>query len=270
MKKIIIIILFFISSIHAIAGNDPVILMNEGKLYEAALLFEKQAFESSNNYDRSVALLNKSYCLKGLGYPDVSVYTLSRINYPGLPDSLIRLLRNESAIDGYLSGEFEFAESNILQYPGDNSVLYPLYALVLNEMREWKKADSVIDLYMSAHPQQEALKVKIDSLYSKAPKLKRLDRALVLSSFLPGVGQMYAGYWKEGIINAALCAGSVAIGAYAVYMKLYFSAFVGGYGLLQKFYLGGQNHLEYLVDQRNKILSYGYNQGLKEEILKLK
>ena len=82
-----------------------------------------------------------------------------------------------------------------------------------------------------------------------------IKKATKLSSFIPGSGQIYLGYWGEGLTNASLQLCSVAFIAYNIIAAQYFTAITLGTGLLQKFYVGGINRVKYLGNKKKMIRS---------------
>jgi len=118
---------------------------------------------------------------------------------------------------------------------------------------------------------KDSLLIIISEIYHAGdyPKFKKLKKAQTLSTFLPGAGQLYAGYLGEGLTNVSLQLAALAFTGYAFLSHYYLTAFIVGYGIFSKFYIGGINRLEYLVNKKNYELLRGYNHRLKEEIIDL-
>lgn len=72
-----------------------------------------------------------------------------------------------------------------------------------------------------------------------------------MSTFLPGLGQMYAGYPLEGIFNLGLQSTCLGLGLYSAYYKYYLTGYFEGFALFPKFYFGGTIRTEYLVEKKN-------------------
>ena len=252
-----------------------------GKYYPAAVEYERNAFLSANNSARTIALLKKAECFKQMENYSEAEKTTARIIYTNLSDTLLTAARYQSALCSYLAGDFSNAESQLLQmhsFIKDNSLTknsLPLYALVLNELQRWSEAKEkimmVIDGTEIQSAEKDTLRKKINKLYAPEnyPHLKKLLKAQKMSAFLPGLGQLYAGYFWEGAASAFLNVASLGLTGYFIYAKLYITAATIGTSVLSKFYMGGSNRLEYLVAKKNYKLLRGYNDELKIIVVKM-
>lgn len=249
--------------------------------YPAAVEYERNAFLSANNSERTIALLKKAECFKQMENFSEAEKITERIIYTNLSDTLIAEARYQSALCSYLSGNFSNAENHLLQmhsFIKDSSLTknsLPLYSLVLNELQRWSEAKEkiikAITISEMKNAEKENLKKIVEKLYAPEnyPHLKKLAKAQKMSAILPGLGQLYAGYFWEGAASSFLNAASLGLTGYFIYAKLYFTAATIGTSVFGKFYLGGSNRLEYLVAKKNYKLLRGYNDNLKTIILKL-
>jgi len=257
-------------------------LFLSGKYYPAAVEYERVIYVSANNGVRTVALLKKAECLKQLAKYAEAEKECARIIYSDLNDTLIAQSRYENALCAYLAGDFSNAENQLVQmnaFVKDSSLTnnsLPLFALVLNELQRWEEAKvhvlHAIDLLQVSSVEKDSLKKNVNELYSPKnyPRLKNLLKAQKMSAFLPGLGQLYAGYFWEGAASAFLNAVSLgAMGYYIVFEKLYFTGIMAGSAVFSKFYMGGSNRLEYLVEKKNYTLLRSYNNMLKATVLKI-
>ena len=73
---------------------------------------------------------------------------------------------------------------------------------------KWEQARLVFQTYFDEIPDAARAAAKIDALFSEAINLPQKSEkvARLLSTFLPGLGQTYAGDWKNGL-NALLLNG---------------------------------------------------------------
>ena len=73
---------------------------------------------------------------------------------------------------------------------------------------KWERARLVFQVYFDQSPNTASVAAEIDTLFSEAINLpqKSEKTARLLSTFLPGLGQTYAGDWKNGV-NALLLNG---------------------------------------------------------------
>lgn len=226
-----------------------------------------------------MALLKKAECLVQSGNFPEAEKTTERIMYTNLNDTLIAESHHWSALCSYLAGNFSNAENHLLQmntFIHDSTLTVNsqlLYALVLNELKRWpeakEKAMKAINSSAISASEKDSLRKKINQLYvpENYPRMKKLLKAQKMSAFLPGLGQLYAGYFWEGTASAFLNVASVGFMGYCIYTKLYFTGIITGSGVFSKFYLGGSRRLEYLVNKRNYKELRTYNDKLKVAIL---
>jgi TM2 domain-containing membrane protein YozV len=99
--------------------------------------------------------------------------------------------------------------------------------------------------------------------------IKSAKKALNLSTFIPGAGQVYAGYPGKGLINASSQLLSLGVTGIMVYHNLYISGFIIGLGMFQSFYFGGIKQAAYLANQFNLEETLYYKTLLKDFILEI-
>jgi len=119
---------------------------------------------------------------------------------------------------------------------------------------KWKEARGAFGKYFS--PKDESF-LRIDSLLSKAEELnyKSPELAKWLSTFLPGIGQIYAGDWRFGL-NALLLNGATG---YLLFNNLlkgdYHNAVLIYFLLCRRYYLGNRYHAEKITEDYNNSLN---------------
>jgi tetratricopeptide (TPR) repeat protein len=254
-------------------------LKKSGQYREAALAYEKQVYFASSNAEKAGSLLNKAGCLKEIGLYSDAQKSLLRANYTDLSDSLVFALRYQTALCAYLAADFSTAESQLLQaiYFTRDSVFKRqallLHALVLNETQQWKQAEEHLLEYVSytSAPQtiKDSISFAVKKMYGKdnIPHLKKMKKAQTLSALMPGTGQMYAGYFGEGLANLSFQLAALAFTGFNVYTHYYVTSLFIGYSIFQKFYLGGINRVEFLVNKKNYQLTRAFNEKNKQELI---
>lgn len=258
-------------------------LKQAGRYDYASIEYERAYFYADDVSTRAAALLRKAECLKAVEKFDMAEKCLMRMNYFGLADSMTYQARYEAALCAYLAGHFANAESQLMQLfiPGSvknpqlTAGALPIYTLVLNELQKWEEAKQKFHewvgfLDLPSHA-KDSLYDHIENLYSKKnqPKLKKQGTAKVLSSIIPGSGQVYAGYFWEGVANAFLQGTTLLLTAYGIYTGYYITSVVVSFGLFQKFYAGAIVRTEYLVEKKNYELTRKYNDALKKKIISI-
>jgi len=265
------------STINCRAGqfNLPDSLFNVGEFKTSSVEYEYIYYSSSDNLIKTRALLGKSACLKKMGLFSESSKCLERVSFDGLSDTATYSVLYQTALCSFLAKDFGYAESQIVQmriYISDSTLIYPslpLHVMILNEQKKWKEAEKVFESYLvnKNNSNNDSLINTVRLQYKKTPRLKNVKKAMRLSSFLPGAGQMYLGYWGDGLINASLQLGSVAFIGYNVFVAQYFTAITLGTGLLQKFYVGGIHRVEYLGNKKNYERTRKFNDSIKKSIV---
>ncbi|MBP9068060.1 MAG: hypothetical protein KBG47_01040 [Bacteroidia bacterium] len=257
-------------------------LFSIGEYYEASLLYHKASYFSLSEKNKALLLLRKTDCLKQCGSFAEGGQALSKIDLLALSDSLIIAIKYQEGFCAYLAQDYQLAESHLIQtvlYTKDSSLIIPtlpILSLTFNELNKWQESKRTLLLYISKTYQnnliiRDSLVKNLETFYAKEniPKLKKPNKARIMSHIIPGLGQCYAGYYKEGIssflINAAIVGGAVV----GVYFHYYITAFIGGNALLGKFYIGNVNRAQFLTNKRNYLQSKKYNTYLKENILKI-
>ncbi len=257
-------------------------LQNEGELQWAATEFERVAYSANSNTMRTEALLKKAECQLLLNQPEAAYATTERLYYNGLHDSLHYAARYNSAFYAFLSKDFEQANSQLLliqQFLPDSLSMNSsiLHALTLNELRQWD--ESVKKLTSWAHYTFRDDSVKLDStlaaidgLYNpkKYPKYKDPEKAQIMSSIAPGLGQLYAGRFWDAAFSAGMVVASLGLGAYGVFvLNYYVTGAVLGYTVFQRFYTAGQKRSDFLARKYNYEKLREHNDAIMNPVLSL-
>jgi hypothetical protein len=87
---------------------------------------------------------------------------------------------------------------------------------------------------------------------------------------LPGVGQLYAGYFWEGALNVTLQLAGLGFTGLCIWQKYYFTGAFVGFSIFQKFYGGGINRTQFLVEKRNHIKIRTFNDEIKKYLFENK
>ncbi|MFT6883151.1 MAG: tetratricopeptide (TPR) repeat protein [Marinoscillum sp.] len=241
-----------------------------GNLVHAALYFEEQAFFESNLEKKSELLLRKSYCYKALGQFDEAISTLLRIrNTPN--DSLNRSVGYEIILNNYLAGNYEESYKSILKQKlrakGIHVELVYFEALNLLALNRWQEAKELVQLHSDLLSINEG---ELELLFEGKLEPKKVSKAFNLSMFLPGVGQMYAGYFGKGLFSGAVQAGLVGLSAYSLYNGYFFTGTFTGVAFFYTFYFGGARYAQELAMRSNELRSTELSRrllGIKKKTL---
>lgn len=83
-------------------------------------------------------------------------------------------------------------------------------------------------------------------------KFKKPTTAEWLSTFAPGLGQVYAGRFVEGVASFTLNAAALGFMGYNFWLTNYITTFSVGSALLNKFFFGGRRRAHFLAEAQNK------------------
>lgn len=276
----------FLSKLSAYSIGDTLQLKHiadslflDKKYYEASIYYQKLDFFSQAESSKNHAKLLAANCYKQDKNYLNGIAQLNAISTEGATDSLIFEVKYQSALMSYLNNDLTQAESFLEQLNylvKDSSYIINslmLHAFVLNEQYKWLQAKEKLNklnqsLNLNNAEAYNFNKKIIDSIYStkNIPKLKNVEKAGRISTFLPGFGQCYAGYYGEGISSffaITIIAGAMVAGV--IYQYYFTSIFVGNL-LIGKFYLGGIKRAEFLAEKYNFLHSKKYNQSLKDQV----
>ncbi len=245
-------------------------LAEVGQTKNALLAYEREVFVSPDPTVKNLALLKKAQLLKQNGEFGQAKETLQRANFFLGQDSLNFKLRYELVLNAFLADDFNLALAQVsqMQYfykdKGYEQVMF-LHILTLNELRRWVEAKAIYQQYYDL----KKTIVTPDEAYSFLGKLKIKDpeKAEKISYILPGVGQMYAGYFGRGLLSSVIQLSLISYGAYSLYEGYFFTGALTGVGLFWAFYTGGTRHAKYLAEKKNEEVTRKHNDYLKEIVL---
>ena len=88
-----------------------------------------------------------------------------------------------------------------------------------------------------------------------------------MSTYLPGTGQLYAGYFWEGAANLSFQLIGLATIGVGIWTKYYISGTLLGVTIYQRFYTGGTKRAGYLAEKRNYLEMAEYRNKIKPILL---
>ncbi len=200
------------------------------------LLLESKAFQQKGNYE------NASKILLSVPRPLLTSHQRAKIDF-------------ELALNSYLSGLYD--ETEVYLDNCDTSLLSNLdktnFEILkifnLCQMGRWDSAQNVILKSKILPNEQKDVALKI---FTTKPKMLNGTRLEWFSRFVPGIGQMMAGYFIDGFSSFLFCSTSLAAGIVLVLNGYYISGYFLGAGLLYGFYYGGLRRLNDIVQFENQ------------------
>ncbi|PWD99133.1 tetratricopeptide repeat protein [Marinilabilia rubra] len=235
--------------------------------------YERIVFLSKNIGTTQKAIFKKAEVYKHIGnYPKVEE-ELMRIGIRDPKDSLFATKAYELAFAQYMKENYRDAENTIETYSAlletshpKLKSLYTLKALCHNQLFEFKEAKECLTKSFREVASEKSKYLNILAFYKDTPKYKDPEKARHLS-ILPGLGQAYCGKIFEGGISFLLNASALSFGAWQVYTEYYFTGYVVGVTLLQKFHSGGQHRAETLAKERNRKEIIRFNTKITSELI---
>ncbi|MEN9522171.1 MAG: hypothetical protein RL065_548 [Bacteroidota bacterium] len=207
----------------------------------AALQLEYKVFSEKKEVVKIDALIQKAELLKSNKLFGEAAQTLNRIDIENLSDSLQQKILYEIMLNSYLAEQYVDAKNFMIQYDNylkDTTDKYHvnwLKCLIFLNNDDFENAH--LKLIAAVKPDY---KKAADSLFvASFPKLKNEKKARVLSAFLPGTGQMYAGKIGFGVVNFLAFSGATYFTVWHIVHQYYLISAVTGGGLMSRFYLGG-------------------------------
>ena len=245
-------------------------LFSVQRYFEASVAYERILFSGSNEGDRYYAIIRKTQCLKQQRLFDQAINFLKPYLTETLPDSARYQLFTEQVVCAYLSGNYENAVSAIeqanIQFSSrkPDAKLLLIKVLSLNKLQQWNKAEKAYISFFNAGNDA----ANYENPYLKLPRLKSVNKAQWLSTFIPGAGQLYAGKPLEALVSIIIQGAGLYYGITSFLDHYYLSAWLAGAGLFGSFHMGGVRRSEVLVNQYNQKQADAFNRHVEELLLK--
>ena len=165
------------------------------------------------------------------------------------------------AVTYIASGNYSAAEITLLKL---EMLMPPKYvkeratflrALANLYAKKWDHAHKAFEAYFLQNPDPD-LHAKVDSLINGVKNFQYVssDSARQLSALIPGLGQIYAGNWGNGL-NALLLNGSMIGWMWYKITHEYFSdAWTIYYFLFRRYYAGNMYHAQRIAEEHNDAL----------------
>lgn len=237
---------------------------------EASLLYERVLFDSGNEAEITESIFGKLECLKKLhAFKEATDFIKLNIGLVKNEQSQYKLYEQWITLS-YLSNELEQCLSLIQQAKLIYSKLYnehwltPIAILCLNEQNKWSEAQNIYINWLKLNNQDT---VEVATNYKYIPKLKSIDKAGWLSTFIPGAGQFYARKPIEAITSIIIQGIGIYYGIYSFEQQYYISAWLVGGGIFGSFHFGSTRRSEELVKQYNLKHAHEFNQKIKAMLI---
>lgn len=235
----------------AYTGNSQTI--TSSAISEKLLSLELLYWQSTSDVEKTELLLEKSAVYKTNENYKEAIKELERADKYELNDSITTVLSYEKLLNYFLSASYGYCNDIIIDVKQIERIgrkkeytLMKLYAL--NELERWEECKQ--ELIVLQNKDSSAI-IHIQQLpvcynYINPEDCKRL------SSFLPGLGEVKAGFPIKGITSFVINAGLIVFTGYNFYGGYYFTGTVSGIMPFLKFYSGGKRLSQLLAEKHNK------------------
>ncbi|WP_332368810.1 hypothetical protein [Spirosoma telluris] len=242
-----------------------------GKFLSARVAYERVLFTNDEPAARFAAALGKARCLKQESLYASAVTFLNTQIQTDYADSLLYQLRHEQILCAYLAGQFENTLSLIERLPylhpdvSETPLLMAVQVLALNELQRWNEA-AIAYRALAIHVHADTTHL---NPYQQLPHLKSEKKAQLLSTFIPGAGQLYAGKPGEAALSIVVQSAGLYFGITSFLQSYYLSAWGIGAGLFGSFHMGGVRRAQILVKQLNQKRASTFNVQTRKQVLEL-
>ncbi len=237
---------------------------------KAAVWYEFILYENTNKSSNELAITGKLNCLKAQGLYMEATEFIVRSNNISVSAEFKQQMGYQEMLNNYLAGNFSEAINLSANYLETNDkeikvMSYLVVILSLNELNKWKEADSVLQKLLKQFPTNDSCLSKI---YTQIPHFKSESKAKLLSTLFPGVGQMYADKFWQGMANSLLQVGFLGFSIATFQKEYYYSAVLVGLNNFFSFRKGDKIRTHKLIEQYNRKKSIAFNQTNKLILIK--
>lgn len=236
-------------------------------LNKALLHSEFNFWQANSDSSRFANLLEKVEIYRQAGLYQQALNEADRADMYASTNREKSELKYERIFNNFLNNDYGYCttfrfDSSEEEGHAKQIELMTLYAL--NETENWKSCKAEMINYVS---KTDSTRIKEIELLPEAYNYKSPVKSRRLSAFLPGLGEIYAGYPAKGITSFVLNAGFLVFAGYNFYWGYYITGYVAGIFPMTKFYGGGKRLSANLADYHNLEKSGKIKKQYSDEIL---
>ncbi|MFQ6002404.1 MAG: tol-pal system YbgF family protein [Candidatus Zixiibacteriota bacterium] len=249
-------------------------LFNLERYEEAITEYKRFIFFNPDDHRIDHAFHKLGLCYKAQGNWEKAIKALRMSIQTADDDSLKEERKVESGIIQIACGKYSQAQLQLLRvahfgkYPSTKKKAQFFLGVCYIYLFDWVNAKKALSDFYSGCNQQSYVEKKelVDSLLINAQSLpyKSVGTAKVLSTFLPGAGQLYVGNWKKSLNALAINSATAFLLWDSIENKDYLSVSFSGF-LFLRYYLGNRYHAVQDVKRYNERM----NIKQTEKILKI-
>jgi tetratricopeptide (TPR) repeat protein len=258
---------------------DPALTQAEafyenGYFEEAITEYKRYIFFNPNGSETSVA-----YYKIGLVYQKLhdwvhATNAFRMAMYTAISDSSRYQAELALAVTYIASGNYSAAEITLLKLEMSTLPLHVrqraafLRALATMYAKKWKHTQKAFKAYFLSNPDPD-LQAEVDSLIQATNDFCYLspESARQLSALIPGMGQIYAGDWGNGLNSLVLNGSMIYWMAYKIVNRYFGDAWTIYYFLFRRYYSGGIYNAERIAEEHNDALDKKHAERIIELFL---
>ena len=249
-------------------------LFNLERYEEAITEYKRFIFFNPADYRIDHAFHKLGLCYKAQEKWEKAIKALRMSVEATVDDSLKEERKVESGIIQIACGKYSTAQLELLRvahfgkYPSSKQKARFFLGACYLYLFDWANANETFgDFYSQCNqPSCGEKKKLVDSLLIEARSLpyKSVRTAKILSTFLPGAGQLYVGNWKKSLNALTINSATAFLLWDSIENKDYLSVSLSGF-LFLRYYLGNRHHAAQNAKRYNQRL----NRKETEKILKI-
>ncbi|MFO7873225.1 MAG: tetratricopeptide repeat protein [Bacteroidales bacterium] len=256
----------------------PDSLYENGDFFEASIALERIIYMSEDPRERVLANLKKADALKQMGDFARARRDLQRSMTYRADDALQKEVLYQLAFCAFMDGDYEGANGILMQVRHAYEDLVSqrfllLEGMVMVEQSRWEELRRHVVEWVEKAAEHPGLLDEVKSRYDSLmddpgpPEMKNPERARLLSTFLPGAGQIYAGETGWGLLNAASQLTGLAAFGVLAWQGYYMAGIFAGLGSFQAFYFGGIRQAGDFAEEYNNSRLESFRAAMGEFLL---
>lgn len=210
---------------------------------------EKDYWTANTDSVRFAALIKKAEAYRNVAHYEESLHELYRASKYAVGKKEEAIEKYEEMTDYFLNNQYSFCGNIIIDsiqgtdfYKGYETM--KLFSLI--ETENWETCKQ--EMLKLCKPADTSV---IDAL-PVGYNYKSPEKARRMSAYLPGLGEVYAGYPFKGATSFVLNAGFLCFMAYNISTGYYVMSVVSGFYPFLKFYNGGKRLSAILTERHNQ------------------
>lgn len=243
--------------------------LNNTGFNKALLEAEFDFWQAHTDSSRFAALLSKVQLYRKAALYSKALNEADRADKYALTAKEKNELKYEQMLDYFLRNDYGYCttfsfDSGVAIEHSSQIELMRLYAL--NQTQNWTECKTKMLTYVN---KTDSLKRKEIIALPETYTYKDPEKSRRLSSYLPGLGEIYSGYPGKGITSFILTAGFLTFAGYNFYLQYYVTGCLSGLYPVKRFYSGGKRLSVTLANRHNDECANRIKKQYSVEILSI-